>query len=365
MKILFTAAANSIHTVKWVNALSKQGDEVHLVTLPNHSVSKHTIDSNVKIHILKYGGSFGYFRNAKELKTIFDNIRPDIVNAHYASGYGTLVRKAKIPYVLSIWGSDVYDFPYKNKINMSLVKKNLKSANIVTSTSNCMAKATKKIVPKLNVEVIPFGVDLSVFKKRRKSQRNDKLFVLGTIKTLEEKYRIIDSVKAVHKLLEDPRVKEILYDRQIDYEYRIYGDGDQRDVILDYIKENQLTSQIKLMGYIPNHEVVNSLNHFDAFLATSSFESFGVAVVEAMACEVPVIVSNVDGFLEVINNGEVGQIVKSHDIEDIKEKLLYVMMNSDKMQEIAKLAKKRVLDYYDFNKNVQEMRGIYERFRQK
>ena len=61
----------------------------------------------------------GYYLNAPLLQRLAEKIKPDVVNAHYASGYGTLMRRAKLKNtVLSVWGSDVYDFPYKNRLFM-------------------------------------------------------------------------------------------------------------------------------------------------------------------------------------------------------------------------------------------------------
>ena len=83
-KVLFLSAANSIHTVKWVNALCKEF-EVHLVYCINHKQEKDNIDSDVILHELKFESPLGYYTNSFQLKKIFKFINPDIVNVHYAS----------------------------------------------------------------------------------------------------------------------------------------------------------------------------------------------------------------------------------------------------------------------------------------
>ena len=76
------------------------------------------INKNIHQHQLKYKGGVGYYLNAKELRKLKKEISPDIINVHYASGYGTLARKSKLcPILLSVWGSDVYDFPNKSFVN--------------------------------------------------------------------------------------------------------------------------------------------------------------------------------------------------------------------------------------------------------
>ena len=66
-KLFFLSAANSIHTVKWVNALSKYY-EVHLVFCPNHSPDVNKISSKVILHKLKYNAKKGYYINALQVK---------------------------------------------------------------------------------------------------------------------------------------------------------------------------------------------------------------------------------------------------------------------------------------------------------
>ena len=72
-KVLFLSAANSIHTVRWVNALS-ESYEIHLVYCKNHVPSIDSINDKVVLHQLKYKSPFGYYSNARELNSIYNSI---------------------------------------------------------------------------------------------------------------------------------------------------------------------------------------------------------------------------------------------------------------------------------------------------
>ena len=102
MRVLFLANAASIHTVRWVNAISERGHEVHLVYKFDDVPKANTISEKVILHRLKYSGTKGYFFNAMQLKKLSHNIKPDVANAHYASGYGTLARLAKLKPLVQI-----------------------------------------------------------------------------------------------------------------------------------------------------------------------------------------------------------------------------------------------------------------------
>lgn len=203
MRILFLANAASTHTVKWVNSLSEREHEIHLVFKQDDAPKPNTINSNVILHSLHKSGTKAYFLAAHELNSLYKKINPDIINAHYASGYGTLARLSKLrPLVLSVWGSDVYDFPYQSKIKFNLVKKNLIYADKIASTSHCMAKQVLKILGNYDksIDVTPFGVDSNIF--RPKVNVNREKILIGNIKTLEDKYGIDDLIRAI-KILKD------------------------------------------------------------------------------------------------------------------------------------------------------------------
>lgn len=364
MKILFISAANSIHTVKWVNAMSKRGHEIYLVFNRGHEPKQDQILNEIHLHALKYSGVKGYYLNARELRTLTEKINPDVINVHYASGYGTLARKSKIgPILLSVWGSDVYDFPYENFVKNRILKKNINYASRLASTSFCMAEQLRKVMnnSKLNIAVTPFGVDLELFDNSKFEKKKDGTILLGNIKMLKPKYGISEFIKSVQLLLinlknsgKEDLVKKIRVD--------IYGDGEQKSELENLIKELSLERVVYLKGKVPNSKVPKILNDFDVFCATSMLdsESFGVAVVEAMAMGVPVVASDVDGFKEVVEDEKTGIIVKRGDEKEIANALERLVVNGELRREFAYNGRKRVEHYFDFDKNIDTMEKLYK-----
>lgn len=366
MKVLFLSAASSIHTVKWVNALAKRGHDVYLVYNKGHEPKGNQIDEKVKLCPLKYSGVFAYYLNAKELKEIERKIQPDVINVHYASGYGTLARRGRIgPYLLSIWGSDVYDFPYHGKINKYILRKNVENAKMLASTSECMANQLRKVLekPTLEIGITPFGVDLERFRIEETLKREDETILIGNIKTLEPVYRIGDLINAT-RVLKDSLENKQLSDISNRIRVHIYGDGKLRGELEQLIVKLSLENTVYLKGRIPNAEVPKILKEFDIFCATSEKESFGVSVVEAMAMEVPVVVSDAEGFKEVIEDGKTGFVVSSGGIETIAEKLERLILDTDLRRTLGKAGRKRVEKLYDWEKNVDAMEKLYKQLRE-
>lgn len=365
MKILFLANAASIHTARWVNAMSERGHEVHLVFKYDDSPKEKTLSEKIHLHRLKYAGSKGYFLNAKELMKLSNSIRPNIVNAHYASGYGTLARLARLkPLVLSVWGADVYDFPYQSRLKMRVLVNNLKYANMIASTSHSMADHVLNILKDYNkpIAVTPFGIDIDVFNPHNVNTnvaQRGKL-IIGNIKTLTPKYGIDDFIKAVRILLDDLiSIKETELSEKI--AVKIYGEGDQRDSLSELISELNLDNHVSLEGKIPHAQVPSRLNEFEIFCATSTVdsESFGVSVVEAMAMELPVVATDVSGFKEVVDNGITGLIVKRKSPQEIACALKKLILDKNLRESMGIHGRNKVIEHYNWNDNVSTMEQVY------
>lgn len=361
MNILLLAAANDIHTVRWANKLFENGHTVHLCYLKNHKPRIDSYLDGVNLYALNTKSPIGYYFGLFELKKIIKKINPDLMNVHYASGYGTLGRLVDFhPIVLSVYGSDVYDFPYKRRINMRIIKKNIKSADFVASTSFVMKEQINKVINKSyskKIYITPFGVDINNFKNYSNTVDFNGKIIIGSIKKLSNKYGMEYGIRSIKYLL-DNVIDVTLKDK---IEYHIYGEGDQKKYLKDLVKELDIDKVVKFKGKIPNNEVPLALNSFSIFLGTSilNSESFGVAIVEAMACEVPVIVTDVDGFREVVDNGNSGIIVPKKNYKAIAYEINNVIKG--KYPNIGKLERNRVEKLYDWDENVKEMEKIYKK----
>lgn len=359
MRIIFLSAANSIHTVRWVNSLTDKGVEVYLISLSSHKErQENKISKKIKVYYLPFKSFTGYYLNIFHLKNIIKKIKPDLINTHYASGYGTLSRLANFEKtLLNIWGSDVYEFPNKSKLKKRILEKNLKGANYLASTSHIMARETKKYTDK-EISITPFGVNVKLFFPLKSREKEEEI-IIGTVKTLKEKYGIDYLIKAFGEVLKKCRKKNLNKNLKL----LIYGEGEQKEELIKLTKKLGLEDKIKFKGYIKNKKVPEAINEMDIFCvpSISNSESFGVAAVEAMACGVPVVSSDADGFTEVMKDGVTGYIVPKRAIRELSDKIYELVIDEEKRKVFGKNGRKRVLELYDWNKNVDDMIDIYKK----
>jgi len=359
LKICLLSGASTIHTVRWANAMAERGHVVHLVTM--HPSKMDRINPDVVVHQLKVPAPLGYYANVFELKRLLGKVQPDLLHVHYASGYGTLARLVNFkPTMLSVWGSDVYLFPYESKRNEKVLRSNLKAASLITSTGIALKEQTELFInPTEPVEVVPFGIDTNLFKPI--SKRKDTDIVIGTVKRLKSVYGIDLLIQGVADLIN--HVKGTQYAELANrIKLLIVGEGPQLDELKDLSKQLNVDHCTEFVGAVPNEEVPEYINDLDIYCAFSRSESFGVAILEASACEVPVVVSNVGGLPEVVQDGETGFIINHENRNEIVKKLFELLIDREKREKFGHNGRAFVQSHYEWQRNVEEMETLYLNF---
>ncbi|MDR2406744.1 MAG: glycosyltransferase [Bacteroidales bacterium] len=362
MRIFILSDIDNIHTKRWVAALSQKGIEIFLFGLSSNDIQYYAQFSNVTVvetgytnnirNIIENGTlqKLKYLKAIKAIKKHIKDFQPDILHAHYASSYGLLGALAGFhPYVISVWGSDVYDFPKVSWMHKQILKYNLAKADKILSTSHIMAKETKKYTEKL-ISITPFGVDMDLFKKQQ-IQRNDDSFVVGNVKTLAPKYGIDVLIKAFRLVMDNNPNKKLRLE--------IVGEGPDKEKLQQLTKDLNISEHVVFKGRIENHLLPVIYNSVSVSVSVSDSESFGVVAVEAMACECPVVVSDADGFTEVVADGETGFIVPKRDIIETAAAIQKFIDDPSLRSKMGSKGRQRVEQLYNWKNNVDAMVNVY------
>lgn len=358
MRILFIGSQKSNHTKKWVNNLVARGHEVLLIYQHETSDSSVEFDSRVKSRMLKFGGYKSYILNVPEVRKIYKAFNPDVVNVHYMSGYGMMAELAGLkPLVLNCYGSDIFVAPQQNSISKWLIKTILSKADAVAATSKAMAVEAERLMGDKHkkVTVTPFGVDVNLFKKDENRSYSERP-VIGIIKYLYPEYNIPLLIRAFAITKDKAKVKPLLH---------IYGSGPLKEEFIDLCKELGIYNDVTFFETIPNQEVPKALNTMDIFVNSSNVESFGVNIVEAMACELPVVATPCPGPKEVIDNAVTGVVLKDWNHEELADELIKLVENPALREQYGKAGREKVLREYDWSKNVETLINIYHQVARK
>lgn len=363
-KIFLLADCNSIHTQRWAFALATNGFNLCIFSIGreksniferfqtikiiscNSSIENINEGAINKIEVLKF---------LPKVKAAIKHFNPDIVHAHYATSYGLLGALSGFkPFIISVWGSDIFDFPNISIFHNWLIKFNLYRANKILSTSNIMAEETRKYTNK-EVIVTPFGIDLTKFKNKKVNNLfSDESITIGTVKTLLPKYGIDYLIHAF----------KIVKAKHIDLPLKllIVGGGRDKLKLENLCEELRITNDVIFTGAVDYDKVPDFLNNLDIYVALSTLdsESFGVAIIEASACEKPVVVSNVGGLPEVVENGKTGFVVEAKNPQAAAQAIEKLVLNKELRIVMGKTGRMRVQKLYNWDENVKFMVEIYE-----
>ncbi len=358
MRVLLLSDVNSVHTIKWAKNLAESNITVGIWSIAADNSYELAGYKNVIIH--SPGGQqdrdslvakIKYITLLKDAKKFLSEFKPDILHAHYASSYGLVGKLLGFhPFVLSVWGSDVYLFPKTNFLFRWILKTNLASADRILSTSKKMAEETTKYTNK-EIDVTPFGIDVDKFPYTLRE--NSETFNIGCIKSLEKIYGIKYLILAFADLVQ----------LHSDNNMRLYivGDGNEGDDLKALARELGIWEYCIFTGKVPNDSVPEYLRKLDVVVLPSLSESFGVAALEGSSMGKPIVASAVGGLPEVIEHNETGILVQPSDIDGLAEALRYLLLNPSERKRMGENGRKKVMQDYNIKNNTNTMINIYKK----
>ncbi len=365
MKIALLALRNSIHTARWANSLAGRGHEVHLISMQPQKADIF-IRPEVVQHDLSVPAPIGYFVNAWQVRRLLSRLQPNLLHAHFASGYGTLGRLSGFrPLIISAWGSDVFKFPYESALNRRILVDNLSAAARITSSSQVMADEVVKLDGRLKdrLTVIPFGIDIDRFCPQPE-KRDPRYFTIGTVKTLSRIYGIDILIRAFSELCSRMEKRQG-WQGKVPRLVIIGGtppkaEDDQTAELRQLCARLGVQDKVTFTGYVDHREVPEWLNTFDIFATLSRSDSFGVAVLEASACGLPVVVSNIGGLPEVVKEAHTGFVVPCEDVEGSVAALEKLAIDATLREQMGQAGRKHVIQSYNWEDCVTAMEMLYQ-----
>ncbi len=361
MKILILADPAAAHTIRWVNSLKESGVDLFLFGLGSYDANNYS--PNIKIETFNVSdnlrdrsdGAYSkiiYLLALKKIKEVIRKFRPDILHSHYASSFGLLGALTGFhPFIISVWGSDISTFP-SSSFKKALLKFTLSKADKLLSTSKAMKEETMEFTDK-SIELTPFGIDVEkFFPKKVISLFGENDLVIGTIKTLKEYYGIEYLIRAF-QLLKNKYPS-------LPLKLLIVGGGEQKEYLKDLSSSLGVENDTIFTGYISPDKVPDYHNMLDIYVAASVRESFGVAVLEASACGKPVVVTNVGGLPEVVDNGETGYIVETQNIVMLSEAIGKLAVNEPQRIRFGENGRNKVIREYVWQDSVDKMIKVYK-----
>ena len=356
-RLLLVAHSNSAHTGRWARYFQGAGMIVRVISPVDDLISG--------VDTTRFPARVSWYHKLKGLHLHIDfrawkkqiaEFSPDLVHVHYPDGGGRnhfYFDGVADRLIVSTWGSEVtesIEFPLSDK-HKAGVRAILGKAAVVTATTKFLAEVTARYCPAGRpIHIIPFGVDCEVFKPNSISNLKSEIIRLGFFKNLERKYGPEVLVEAFAKILAVCPGARLT----------MAGKGDMTLSLQARVAELGLSDKVDFPGRLPHEQMMAAMQGTDIFVMPSTCqESFGVAAIEASACEVPVVATRVGGVPEAVFDGQTGILVSPFDSNALADACIALIRDPERRMRLGKAGRQFVLDHYQWHANAAIMASVY------
>ncbi|MFK7810186.1 MAG: N-acetyl-alpha-D-glucosaminyl L-malate synthase BshA [Saprospiraceae bacterium] len=319
--------------------LARRGHQVHFITYRQPARLTH-FQENIYYHEVN-AADYPLFEYApydtalaSKLVAVVKYEELDVLHVHYAIPHATVAYMAKkillqegryIPVITTLHGTDITLVGSNNAFS-PVVSFSINKSDGVTAVSKSLRTQTYDTFDVKNeIEVIYNFIDFDRFRKTNKDHFKKAIAPNGE--------KILTHVSNFRKV---KRVEDVIYIFQKVYEkvpckLLLIGDGPERQNLESLCRQVGLCHEIRFLG--KQDAVEELLAVSDLFIMPSASESFGLAALEAMACEVPVISSDVGGLPEINIHGETGYLSSIGDVEGMAAHAISLLTDEEKLQQ--------------------------------
>lgn len=296
-----------------------------------------------------------------EVAKLVAKIRPDVVHAHYLSHFGIVAglygRIFRFrPIVLTAWGSDVWiDAKGSRK---KLIGHALRIADCITCDGDDIREGIIRLgADPGKVKIIYFGTDTKKFKPMERDPvlgakfSIDGSFVVISLRNLEPIYDVETLIRSIPLVLEKvQRVK-----------FLIAGRGSQRETLERLAESLGVRGNVEFLGFISSEDLPRYLSLADVYVSTSlSDGGLAASTAEAMACGLPVIVTDFGDNRKWVTDGGNGFVIPTKSPELLARRIVDLLKNDEARKKFGAINRKIIQDRNDYHKEMQKMEGIYE-----
>jgi N-acetyl-alpha-D-glucosaminyl L-malate synthase BshA len=345
--------------------LAARGHEVHFISYAppirlNHSnAGVHFHEVEVTTYPLFDHPPYA-LALAVKMQEVAESAALDLLHVHYAIPHSVsaLLARAmaaprRLPFITTLHGTDI-TLVGADRSYLPITKFSIEQSDGVTAVSKYLKQKTvTEFEIARPIEVIPNFVNCDTYCRSENPELRNEWApggepILMHLSNFRPVKRVTDVVEIFALVREKMPAKLVLV-----------GDGPERGTAEYLVRKKKLTRDVLFTG--KQDRVHDKLGAADLFLLPSDTESFGLAALEAMACEVPVIATSVGGLPEVVTHGVDGFLVPARDVAAAAKHAIELLVDRDRLREMGKKARENALWNYGSSKVIPLYEAYYAR----
>jgi glycosyltransferase involved in cell wall biosynthesis len=364
LRVLYCSENYSPHDHRFLSALSDTEHEIYWLRLEEGGrlQESRSLPDNIRSVVWRAAAEktrwLDYFNLKYRFRESVDEIRPDIIHAGPVQRVALLPALANAhPLISMSWGFDLLQDARRDWVWAAATRLVLGKSDWFLSDCQTVRRiALSYGMPEERTTVFPWGVDLELFHPRgREDERRrfgfERDLVLVHTRSWEPRY-------GVDVMLEGFR---LACQKAADMRLIMLGGGSQEKWVKAFIHKNGLDKRVHFYGYQENERLAAFYRAADAYVSASHIDGSSVALMEAMACGCPALVSDIPSNLEWVEHNRQGWVFRDGDARNLAEKLVSLSRSRDSVVEAGKKARAKTENDADWSKNVQTLLMVYEK----
>jgi len=302
---------------------------------------------------------------ATKMATVARAEKLDLLHVHYAIPHSisailareSIKQKRYVPVITTLHGTDI-TLVGADRSYLPITRYGLQQSDGVTAVSKFLKQATIETFDFDEIEVIPNFICQNHYKRLPDSPLRDELAPNG-----ERLLVHVSNFRAVKRPADCVEILAKVRAAGGDARLIMVGDGPERSACVYRAEQLGMNGHVVFVGKQAN--IADYMGVADVFLLPSELESFGLAALEAQACEVPVIATRIGGLPEVINDGESGFLSDVGDVEKMTKDTLHLLNDEDLRRSFGEKGRELAVQRYSTSKIIPQYISFYEKIVQK
>jgi glycosyltransferase involved in cell wall biosynthesis len=291
------------------------------------------------------------------LASVLRNIKPNIIHAHshlFLSSFEAIkeAKKLRLPSVLTVGGVSVERDAFTNFAQQSYlytvgrwIFRN--ATRIICLTRSDAYEAMKYGAERLKISIVPNAIDLNLFKPSNEKSIEPLFVWVGRVVPEKGLHYLVKAIKVVVRDYKDAK-------------FILIGDGPMLPLIKKMVEKLGLNEYVRFAGFMDSKSVSHILSKATGFVFPSLKEGMPKAVLEAMACGIPIIASGISGIDEFVTNGYDGLLVPPEDHQMLGEAIMNVINDSSLAAKLGANARKTVETGHNWDAILGALDSVYK-----